>query len=72
MLIEFFLEFFKSHFYFFMLGSAYKVENVVLVFSLLHFSSVANMLEDGIGSAGIWHVWELLVFILSLRFTARI
>lgn len=32
-----------------MLGSAYKVENVIWIFSLLCFSSVANMLEDGMG-----------------------
>lgn len=56
----------------FMLGSAYKVEKVVLIFSLLCFNSVANILEDGMGSADPWHVWELLVFILSLRFTVRV
>lgn len=63
---------FQKPFLIFMLDSAYKVENVILIFFLLCFSSAVNTLEFGMGSAGPWHVWEFLVFILSLRFTARI
>lgn len=65
-------EVFQNPFLIFMLGSAYRGENVILVVSLLCFSSVANTLQDGMRSTCPWHVWEFLVFILSPRFTERI
>lgn len=52
---------FQKPFLIFMLGSAYKVENVILKFPLLCFSSAVNMLEDGIESGGPWQVWKPLV-----------
>lgn len=56
-----------------MSGSVYKMENVILVFSLTCFHSVVNTLENGMGSAGLQHVCVGgVVFILSLRFRINI
>lgn len=49
-------EVFQKPFLICMSGSVYKMENVILVFSLICFHSVVNTLENGMGSAGPQHV----------------